>query len=270
MLEFRDKNFISLQHLRLLRWSMIRGLLLFIFLFLGAAQMHSQCTVYDGQGNVSGNPVWVSCSGGTYTLYIQSPNNFGALTINWGDGTANTTVASLISPAFISHTYAANIANYTVTITETNGCTITGLVVMEEPVNASIQIPIGGVTQTCAPDLLIFTNSSTDVSTNTTFTWDFGDGSPLETFGDTNAGQTISHTYEQGTVDCVTEVTLEAENYCSFGNPTTASFNPIQIYDIDEAIITADFQLLCYPDTIVHFDNMTDKNCVPQGNTPTI
>jgi len=126
------------------------------------------------------------------------------------------------------------------------------------------------VTQTCAPDLLIFTNSSTDVSTNTTFTWDFGDGSPLETFGDTNAGQTISHTYEQGTVDCVTEVTLEAENYCSFGNPTTASFNPIQIYDIDEAIITADFQLLCYPDTIVHFDNMTDKNCVPQGNTPTI
>lgn len=76
------------------------------------------------------------------------------MTINWGDGSANTTVASLISPAFISHTYAAVITNYTVTVTETNGCTITGLVVLEEPVNDSIQIPIGGVTQTCAPDVL--------------------------------------------------------------------------------------------------------------------
>lgn len=225
--------------------------------------------MYNGQGNASANPVWVSCSGGAYTLYIQSPNNFGGLTINWGDSTANTTVASLISPAFISHTYAAAIANYTVTITESGagGCVITGLVVMEEPVNASIQIPMGGVTQTCAPDNLIFTNSSTDASSNTTFIWNFGDGSPTETYGDTNAGQTISHTYEQGTVNCVTTVTLSAQNYCSFGNPTVASFNPIQIFDIDDAAITADYTLLCYPDTVVHFSNTTAKNCVPQGNT---
>lgn len=228
----------------------------------------SQCAVYDGQGNISANPVWVSCTGGSYTLFIQSTNNFGPLTIDWGDGSPTTSVASLISPAFISHTYAATIANYTVTITETSTtCVITGLVVMEEPVNASIQIPIGGVTQTCAPDELIFTNSSTDVSANTVFTWDFGDGSPIEVYGDTNAGQTVAHTYLQGTVNCVTQVTLSAENYCSFGNPTVATFNPIQIYDLDEAEITASAQLLCYPDTVVHFDNTTNKNCVPQGNT---
>ncbi|MDC1221905.1 hypothetical protein N8Z47_04480 [Salibacteraceae bacterium] len=96
-----------------------------VILCLFFNQGYSQCTVYDGQGNNSANPVWVSCSGGTYTLYIQSPNNFGALTINWGDGSANTTVASLISPAFISHTYAAVITNYTVTtsklITDSGG-----------------------------------------------------------------------------------------------------------------------------------------------------
>lgn len=268
---FNSQRKIERLTLRLpLQSLMLRFLFSLCLLFVTCAgHLIAQCTVYDGQGNASTNPVWVSCSGGSYTLYIQSPNTYGALTINWGDGTANTTVASLVPPAFVSHTYAATIDNYTVTITESGagGCTITGLVVMEEPVNASIQIPIGGVTQTCAPDELIFTNNSTDVSSNTVFTWDFGDGSPIETYGDTNQGQTVSHVYEQNTVDCVTEVTLTAENYCSFGNPTEASFNPIQIYDIDEAEITVDFALLCYPDTVVHFDNTTDKNCVPQGNT---
>ncbi|MEQ9186932.1 MAG: PKD domain-containing protein, partial [Cryomorphaceae bacterium] len=246
----------------------MRKILIVLFLLLLGSVARSQCTVYDGQGQAVNNPVWVSCTGGAFTLYIQSPNNFGYTIIDWGDASANTVVASIIPPAFVSHTYAAGIGNFTVTITDTtNNCTITGLVVMEKPVNASIQIPIGGVTQTCAPDDLVFTNSSTDVSQNTTFTWDFGDGSPILTFGPANAGQTITHTYLQGTVDCVTEVILTAENYCSFGNPTEASFNPIQIYDLDDAQITADNVLLCYPDTVVHFDNTTAKNCVPQGNT---
>jgi gliding motility-associated-like protein len=232
-----------------------------------AVYAQAQCTAYDGQGNAVNNPQWVSCSGGNFTLFLQSPNNLGYLIIDWGDGSPNTVVNGLVPPNFISHTYTAAIANYNVTIQDTtNNCTINGLVVMEEPVNASIQIPIGGVTQTCAPADLIFTNSSTDVSQNTTFTWDFGDGSPIQTFGPGNAGQTITHNYAQNTVDCVTEVTLTAENFCSFGNPTEASFNPIQIYDIDDAQIAADFTLLCYPDTVVHFDNVTAKNCVPQGN----
>ena len=51
---------------------------------------------------------------------------------------------------------------------------------MEKNVNASIQIPIGGVTATCAPATLQFINSSTNVSKTTRFIWNFGDGSPLE------------------------------------------------------------------------------------------
>jgi gliding motility-associated-like protein len=245
------------------------GRLLFTLAFLLLSSWaFSQCQIYDGQGNVSANPTFVSCTGGAYTVFVQSPNNLGSITIDWGDGTPNSAAASLIPPSFISHTYAATIANYTLTLTDaTNGCSLTGLVVMEKPVNASIQIPIGGVTQTCAPSDLIFNNSSTDVSSNTNFTWNFGDGSPILNFGDTNAGQTITHTYEKNTVTCVTQVTLTAENYCSFGNPTMASFNPIQIYDVDVAAISANYTLLCYPDTVVHFANITAKNCVPQGNT---
>ncbi len=108
--------------------------------------------------------------------------------MNWGDGSANAIVSTLLSPEFISHTYAAVITNYTVTITETNGCTVTGLAIMEEPANTSLQIPIGGATHTCAPDVLLFTNSSVDLSFNTTFVWNFADGFPVETYSDTNQG----------------------------------------------------------------------------------
>ena len=227
----------------------------------------AQCELLDGNGNMEANPVWVSCSGGAYTLFLQSNTTFGPYSIDWGDGSPPTTGASLVPPTFVSHNYAAAIANYTVTFTELGtGCVVTGMVVMEEPVNASIQIPIGGVTQICAPGDILFTNSSTDVSSNTVFTWDFGDGTPPLIFGDTNLGQTISHTYQRNTVNCVTAVTLTAENFCSFGNPTIATFNPVQIYDLDDAAITASANLLCYPDTVVHFDNTTARNCVPEGN----
>jgi PKD repeat protein len=137
---------------------------------------------------------------------------------------------------------------------------------MEKPVNASIQIPIGGVTTACAPATLQFINSSTDVSPTTTFIWDFGDGSAPLTFDYNNAGQTINHTYLQGTVNCQTAVTLTAENYCSFGNPTLASFNPIQIYDIDDAAITPDAALKCFPDNTFTLTNTTARNCLAQGN----
>ena len=80
---------------------------------------------------MSANPTFVSCTGGAYTVFVQSQNNLGSITIDWGDGTPNSTAASLIPPSFISHTYAATIANYTLTLTDaTNGCSLTGLVVM--------------------------------------------------------------------------------------------------------------------------------------------
>lgn len=237
-------------------------------MFFVAIESRAQCELFDGNGVMNANPEWVSCNGADFTLFIQSNTTFGAYTIDWGDGSPVTAGVGLAPPNFVSHVYTAAIANYTLTFTEPGtGCVVIGLVVMEEPVNASIQIPIGGVTQVCAPDLIEFLNSSTDVSANVVFTWDFGDGSPIETYGDTNAGQTIGHTYQQNTVNCVTAVTLTAENYCSFGNPTTAVFNPIQVFDIDDAQVTASEELLCYPDTVVHFDNTTNRNCVPQGNT---
>ncbi len=229
-----------------------------------------QCpTVFDFFGNTSATPTWYNCSGNAYTLNLQSPNNWGPYEINWGDGTPNTSGASWNTPSTISHVFAATVDVYTVTITETSsGCVITGSMIMEESSSASIQIPVGGLTQACAPQLMEFINSSTNVSQNTIFIWDFGDGSPTETYDYTNLGQTISHVYEQGTVDCETEVSLTASNACNTiqGGPSEATFNPIRIWDIDDAAITASATLLCYPDTTVTFTNTTQRNCLFQGN----
>lgn len=248
---------------------MKKKLYLFFFICFCSFGLKAQCPqFYDGTGALSAAPYWVSCSGGAYTLNVSSPTILTTYSIDWGDGSPADAGGPQPANTPIVHNYAIALDTFIVTITTNTGvaCVLTGVVVMEEPVNASIQIPIGGVTTACAPATLQFINSSTDVSPTTTFIWDFGDGSPPLTFDYTNAGQTISHTYLQGTVNCQTAVTLTAENYCSFGSPTLASFNPIQIYDIDDAAITPDAVLKCFPDNTFTYTNTTARNCLAQGN----
>lgn len=235
-----------------------------------AAMAMGQCPqLYDYDGAPSATPMWYSCSGNNFTLLVASPQNIGAYSINWGDGSPVQNGATLVAPMTVNHIYAATVGQYTVTFTEiATGCVVTGTVVMEESTSASIQIPVGGLTQVCAPQAVEFINSSTNVSPNTVFVWDFGDGSPTETYDHTNLGQTISHTYQQGTVDCETTVTLSAENTCNTlqGGPSVATFNPIRVWDLDDAAIAASATLLCWPDRTVTFLNTTDRNCLQQGN----
>lgn len=243
--------------------------LLFAFI-LAPALIFGQCpNVFDFNGALVDDPFWYNCNGNAFTLNLQSPDNWDGYEIDWGDGSPVTSGATWTSPTPIPHAYPADVATYTITITETSsGCVITGTVVQEEATSASIQIPVGGLTQACAPETMQFINSSTNVSTNTTFTWNFGDGSAPLVFDHTNWQQVISHTYLENTVDCETVVTLTAENYCNTiqGGPSVATFSPIRIWDIDDAAITASQTLLCYPDTTVTFTNTTTRNCLFQGN----
>jgi PKD repeat protein len=230
----------------------------------------AQCPqIYDYLGNLASRPYFIDCQGsGTYNVNFSSNSGWGAYTLDWGDGSAVTSGSFYTANAIINHSYnSASPDTFVVTLSIPSlGCTLTGITVMEKPVNASIQIPIGGVTTACAPKVLQFTNSSTDVSETTWFTWNFGDGSPQETYNYSNSGQTISHTYNPGTVNCQTAVTLNAKNYCT-PIPTIANFNPIQIYDKDDAAITPSAFIKCWPDNVFTFSNTTNRNCVPQGNT---
>lgn len=253
-----------------MRNSCVTHLVHSIWLLLISITASAQCPeVFDFYGLATDNPYWYSCSGGNFTLNLQSPDNWDAYEINWGDGSALESGGSWTSPSIISHLYPAAVDTFIVSITETTtSCVVQGVVVMEEATSASIQIPVGGLTQACAPQELEFINSSTNVSETTTFIWDFGDGSPPETYDYTNLGQTVSHVYQPNTVDCETEVSLTAENYCNAiqGGASEATFNPIRIWDVDEAAITASATVLCFPDNTVTFTNTTERNCLFQGN----
>lgn len=261
--------FASLRIKFMMKKSVVKYWIIGTFI-LFTGNLFAQCPqLNDFFGNPSNNPYWYDCSGGNFTLNINSPNIIGTWTVDWGDGSPISNGASLNPGNNISHLYTSAVDTFNVVFTETSsGCVIQGVVVMEQATSASIQIPIGGLTQTCAPAPLEFINSSTNTSQTTVFTWDFGDGSPLLVTDYTNVGQTISHMYQQGTVNCVTQVTLTAENYCNTiqGGNSTATFNPIRIWDIDDAAINASATLLCYPDTQVTFNNITNRNCLAQGN----
>lgn len=235
----------------------------------GLKPIKAQCPLLlDGNGVFSNNPYWVSCGGGDFTLFLQTDVNVGNYTVDWGDGSPNSTGTSIIPPTFLSHLYTSTTDTFVVTLTDnSSGCVVTGVVVMEKTPTASIVIPMGDPTFGCAPSTFNFVNNTQNVSLTTDFTWDFGDGSPILTFDETNVGQIISHTYLPGTVNCEVAVTLTAENYCNQGNPSVNTFFPIQVWDIDDAQIGASATLLCYPDTIVDFTNITTRNCFAQGNT---
>ncbi len=261
----------------------LRYIALFILgLLLFNTEVKSQCQLDDGDGNPSANPIYIGCSQVTsandtsFIIVITPSNNFGAWTMNWGDGTTSSG-ASLNPPATINHTYISVTNNGTVfadtfNFTFVSGtCTIPGIVVSGYPVTANIEVP-GGLTQlTCAPGTLEFINNSNGASglpvmPGTVFTWDWGDGSPLEVFNYTNAGDTVLHTYQRQTVNCVTQVDLTATNPCNL-SPSVNSQSPVLIYDLDDAAIAASATVLCYPDTVVNFANGSNFNCYAQGNT---
>lgn len=244
-----------------------RLLLLFSSTILLLNVSFSQCfQVTDGMGAFSNTPLFVSCTPGGFTVFIQTDQTIGPYTIDWGDGTANSTGASLIPPALEQHTYAATTDTFNLVITNTgDGCVVNGVVVLERNPLASIQLPAGDDNFGCTPIQFRFINSSTQVSQTTFFTWDFGDGSPTETYNYTNQNTIVTHTYLPGlgVMSCDLEVQLTATNNCG---TSTASFFPLKVWDLDEAVITPSATLLCFPEATVNYTNSTIRNCYAEGN----
>ena len=233
---------------------MIKKLLIFISIIISTFGKAQCPLVYDYLGNLSPKPYFTSCTGLFYNLNFQSNSSWGEYTINYVDGSPIVAGGSYAANTILTHNYAGSVDTFVITlIISLLNFTLTGVVVMEKPVNASIQIPICDVTQACAPKTLSFTNSSTDVSPATDFIWKFGDGSRNVAFTYTNGGQTITHTYHKNTVNCQTQITLQALNYYSFGNPKIV--NPL----------TA--SLAALPGPLCQITPITFTNASPPGFT---
>jgi PKD repeat protein len=248
-----------------------------IFLFLGFGfgfNANSQCPqLLDGGLDFSDEPYWIHCSSSDYSLTLQVNQFVGDYVVDWGDGSPIENGSGLdVGSIFVNHTYTSTVDTFVVTFipdpSAFPGCTITGVVVMEEKATAEIGIPGGIDLSICVPGTFTYVNNTNQtsgkpISETTVFSWDYGDSSPLDIYDHTNAGQQVSHEYLPQNGGCGIVVSLMAENYCG---ATISTFGPISTWDVDTAIITPSALLLCYPDTTFTFLNTTDMNCQPDNS----
>jgi gliding motility-associated-like protein len=244
----------------------------FIFLFSVAVYLlplhfFSQCIqLQNSNGAFTGAPYWISCTGSSYDLHLVANTNISSYTINWGDGSAVQTGNSYIAGDSISHNYAAATDSFIVNLVTNTGCQITGVVVMETPVTSVAQMSGISTGTICSGQSISFDNLSSSVSPTTHFTWDFGDGT-TQSFGFSNAGQTISHTYNANNLSCNTVAILTASNYCNQNNPSTSIVSGINVYKKDPVVITADANIKCGNGATFTFSNSGTPNCINAGNT---
>ena len=107
----------------------------------------------------------------------------------------------------------------------------------------------------CIPFSVGFKNTTSNVSYDTRFTWNFGD-SETANFDTSNVNDSVYHNYT--TSACDIYVTLTATNMC--GN-TQATWGPVNAYARDEADISPDSVAVCHPNYVANFSNRTNYNC---------
>ena len=243
---------------------------------LGLAMMHGaegwgQCgSLLDSDGVPAESPVYSECNdgSGTFTFFPLTNGSWTDVTVDWGDGSAPEFFAQWNEFVAISHDYAyQSVATYALTFSSPT-CTATATLEKSVSVNPSIVVPEGWETGGCAPHTLSFLNGSTNVTPDTEFTWSFDDGTSFSA-GAENAGATVDHLYQAFTAGCQREVTLTATNQCrtrEFGMPASVSIDYVNIWDRDNAAIGASEFVLCWPDNTIDVRNLSEKNCLNNGN----
>lgn len=151
--------------------------------------------------------------------FVNSSTPGITYTWDFGDGTPNATQTYVTAPDALTHSFNSyGTFNVICSAIDTNGCTYvdTIIVVFEKYIAASFTIPTIQ-TSGCTPHSVTPLNTSASA---TTYTWGFGDGSPLVI---TSSAAAPSHIYD--TTGFYT-VTLIASNSC---NASNSSFSSITV-----------------------------------------
>ena len=151
--------------------------------------------------------------------FVNSSTPGITYTWDFGDGTPNATQTYVTAPDTLTHSFNSyGTFNVICSAIDTNGCTYvdTIIVVFEKYIAASFTIPTIQ-TSGCTPHSVTPVNTSASA---TTYTWGFGDGSPLVI---TSSATAPSHIYD--TTGFYT-VTLIASNSC---NASNSSFSSITV-----------------------------------------
>ncbi len=219
-------------------------------------------TIIDQSGNSSYNPYWINCiqyiaDPDTFSIRVKSNDTLKKFKIFWGDGAKDTTGSDLAPLVVKTHIYS-QLGVFTFKIVTINGAcvdTIYGTTYNQRQPTAGIVGPASGANRGCVPFQMRIVNASYNISNNTTFDIDWGNGD-TETKPASAYADTIYHRYVKGVCNAVLKI--KASNACG---SSLATWNPVDVSDKDKALwaVTS----TCDPTKNYIFQNASDdKYCL--------
>lgn len=180
--------------------------------------------------------------------FVNTSTSLTNATFTWDFGNGVTSSQTMPAPVTFQPDPTGKDITYTVTMTATTTCgsTTTTSTVFVKAKPRSVFSP--SKTVGCSPMLVTFSNTSPG-ETNT-YSYDFGDGSPLVTTTDKSS---VQHTYLTNVVkDFV--VTMTAQNECGSDQSSyTIRVSPNTV--TAELVVNADQKVGCAPFTVTFYNN---------------
>ncbi len=197
---------------------------------------NSNVTVYSASinPNVLQNGQLVYCLGngetqGPIEFFLSNPaysNQITNYVINWGDGNSETITPANFSN-LMSHVYPSGSYNITLTMNMSNGCSTSTpytAFVGSSPAPASLQL-FANQANGCSPHTTQHTFSVPPGNVEgTTYTVDWGDGSPIEVYTHPNTPPTLTHIYQN--TSCGNNVIFNGTTYSNAYSPCVVTQNP--------------------------------------------
>jgi PKD repeat protein len=188
--------------------------------------------------------------------------------INWGDGTPAWTGTT--APTGVSHNYTTiDVFDLVYSVTATNGCTASETIFVSNITNPSIGAANPGGTQGCGPLTICFPLNNYQANhESTTYTVDFGDGSPTQLLNHPPPTD-ICHTYTGSSCAAgggAYTFTITANNNCDM---SVATITPVRVYAAPVAAFTATPVPACVNSAIT-FNNVSTLGYNNQCSTTTL
>lgn len=212
----------------------------------------------------SDNPEWINCiqqltDPDSLSVLTYTSDSLQSLRVIWGDGATDSVASPVKTNSVLKHTYTTTgVMQVLFIYRDTAGCvdTVFGKVTNERVPTAGIIGPNSGYNVGCVPFKITFRNNSSNISSGTIFTWDFGDDE-TKILGSSTFNDFIEHEY-LATL-CSGTVRLTASNACGYSLTT---WNPIQVSNKDRAIFTIDSSNCDGTGNLLFTNYSTDSFCI--------
>ncbi|TKC07595.1 PKD domain-containing protein [Pedobacter frigoris] len=207
---------------------------------------------------------------GPFTVnFVNTSTSLANTAFSWDFGNGQTSTQIMPDAVVFAYDATGKDKAYTVTLTATTSCGVatpyTATVLVKAP---ALSVFSPDKTEGCSPMLVNFSNTS-PVASNTTYTFDFGDGSPVEVKTDRSG---VTHTYTTTNVVRTYIVRMTTKGDC--GEHTTEhtiSVAPNNV--VAELVVNSTEKRGCAPFTVNFFNNSSGANSFvydfDDGNTTT-